>query len=154
LRPRRGGDRCGARGRVVIRITAAARSRILVVEKDPRTSHRMPSDRLSIRAQRFLAQDVSSVMQLELVLALHRDPAASWTPAALAGELRAPAAWIVEELTALLAVGVARSDDDGTTYRLERAGADSAGLDEIAAAFPRRRTSIINLIFAATPGSA
>lgn len=116
-----------------------------------RTSHPMPSDHLSAHARRFLAQDVTSVMQLELILVLHRDAAQSRTPEALAGELRAPVEWIVEELATLAAAGVARSDDGGETYRLEQAGAAAVGVDEIAALYPARRTSIINLIFASAP---
>jgi hypothetical protein len=132
-------------------MTIALSDPIRVVEKDPRTSHAMPSDQLSTNARRFLARDVTSVMQLELILVLHRDAQVRWTPDALAGELRAPAEWIVEELAALAASGVARTDDGGATYRLEQAGAAAAWVNEIAALYPARRTSIINLIFAPAP---
>jgi DNA-binding IclR family transcriptional regulator len=112
----------------------------------------MPSHRLSTRAQRFLAQDVQSVMQLELVLALHRDADTPWTPDALARELRAPADWVLDQLTGLTSAGIARREDDGSAYRLDPAGAASRGIDEIAVLYPQRRTSIIKLIFARATG--
>lgn len=123
-----------------------------MVEKDPRTSHAMPSDHLPAHAQRFLAQDVTSVMQLELILVLHRDASVSWTPDALALELRTSPVWVAEELARLTTSAVVCSDDRGATHRLDLAGTRAAGLDEIAASYPQRRTSIINLIFASAPG--
>jgi hypothetical protein len=133
-------------------MTAAARVPICVVEKDLRTSHAMPSDHLPANAQRFLAQDVTSVMQLELILVLHRDASVSWTADALARELRTSQVWVAEELERLTAAAVVRSDDDRAGHRLDVVGARGAGLDEIAASYPQRRTSIINLIFASAPG--
>jgi hypothetical protein len=135
----------------VIRMTAAPNGRSPVVGRRRAHAPPMPSDHLSAHARRFLAQDVTSVMQLELILVLHRDPSARWTPDELARELRASEVWVAEQLSLLTTATVVRTDDDGTTHRLDPEGAHAAGLEEIAASYPQRRTSIINLIFASAP---
>jgi hypothetical protein len=113
----------------------------------------MPSRRLSPTARRFLAERIHSVMQLELVLLLARDRDAAWTAPAAARELRAPEAWVADQLVDLVAEGVARVPDgrpDVASFAVD--GPWAAAVDEIAGQFAQRRTSIIRLIFA--PASA
>jgi hypothetical protein len=109
----------------------------------------MSSRRLSADARRFLAEHVDSVLLLELVLVLERDPARAWTAADAAGELRAPEPWVGERLGALAALGVAAATRGaaGEAYTFAAAGPWAPAIAEIAAQFPRRRTSIIEAIF-------
>ena len=111
----------------------------------------MPS-RLSAPARRFLADDVHSVMQLELVLLLHRDRDAAWTAMGLARELRTAEPWVAGELVDLVALGAARATDGAVpTYRAEAGGPLTPAIEEVAALYPTLRTTIITLIFQSSP---
>lgn len=113
----------------------------------------MPS-RLSHAARRFLADDVHSVMQLELVLLLHREATRAWTAHEAARELRAPAPWVETQLVDLIALGlvaVEEHDDGAVRYRFLARASRAAVVDEIAGSYPRRRTSIIKAIFSPGP---
>ncbi|HET6508086.1 MAG TPA: hypothetical protein VFG42_14945 [Baekduia sp.] len=105
----------------------------------------MSSRRLSADARRFLAEHVGSVLQLELVLLLARDPARAWTAADAASELRAPAEWIGGRLAELATLGVAATQTDAYTFVAD--GPWAPAIDEVATQFARRRTSIIEAIF-------
>jgi hypothetical protein len=109
----------------------------------------MPSVRLSATARRFLAERTESVLQLELVLLLAREPERAWTAQAAADELRAPEPWITGQLDALVAAGVADAPAGGAgPVRFDHRGPWAAAVREIEPLFRRRRTSIIRLIFA------
>jgi hypothetical protein len=83
------------------------------------------------------------------VLLLAADPAAWWTAEAAARELRAPASWVAAQLGDLVAEGVARTDDeDRAMYRFDAGGPWAEAIRDIGALYPKRRTSIIRLIFA------
>lgn len=105
----------------------------------------MSSRRLSADARRFLAEHVDSVLLLELVLVLQRDPARAWTAADAAAELRAPEPWVGEKLGELAALGVV--DAGAGAYAFAAGGPWAPAVTEVAAQFPRRRTSIIEAIF-------
>lgn len=107
----------------------------------------MPSRRLSPDARRLLADHVHSVLQLELVLLLARDPARGWTPADAAAELRAPEEWVGGQLGEMTALGVA-AGTPAEAYTFLADGPWARAIDEIAAQFARRRSSIIEAIFA------
>jgi hypothetical protein len=105
----------------------------------------MPSRRLSADARRFLADHVHSVLQLELVLLLARDPVRAWTTADAATELRAPEAWVGERLAELATLGVVATAGEAYVFVADGPWAPAVG--EVAAHFARRRTSIIDAIF-------
>lgn len=109
----------------------------------------MSSRRLSADARRFLAEHVDSVLLLELVLVLQRDPARAWTAADAAAELRAPEPWVGEKLGELVALGVVDVDagSGAGAYAFAAGGPWAPAVTEVAAQFPRRRTSIIEAIF-------
>jgi hypothetical protein len=111
----------------------------------------MATHRLSPAARRLLAEDVDSVMQLELVLLLHADPAAPWSVEAAARELRTGEAWVAAQLSALAAMGLARPVDGGLAYAFDAADPLAPAVAEIADQYRQRRTSIIKLIFSASP---
>jgi hypothetical protein len=107
----------------------------------------MPSRRLSAHARRLLADHVHSVLQLELVLLLARDPARAWTPADAAAELRAPEPWVGTRLAELTALDiVAPRDPRAEAYIFLADGPWATAIAEIAAQFAQRRTSMIKAI--------
>jgi hypothetical protein len=109
----------------------------------------MPSRRLSHDARRLLADHVHSVLQLELVLLLARDPARVWTPADAAAELRAPEPWVGAQLAALTALDVVAPRDaraGAEAYAFLADGRWAPAIAEVAEQFSQRRTSIINVI--------
>jgi hypothetical protein len=105
-------------------------------------------DRISPRVRRFVAEHIDSVTQLELLLLMHRDPAASWTAAGAAREMHMPEDWAATHLERFSSVGLlARTDDPDPSFSY-RVASDAAPLiDEVADTFRRRRTSMTALIF-------
>lgn len=112
----------------------------------------MPSRRLSLSARRFLAQEVHSVMHLELVLLLARHPMRLWSAADAARELRVTEAWTRGQLSRMVGQGMARAAEAPGRYGWDVSGPWTAAITEIHAHYPGRRTSIIKHIFA-SPGS-
>jgi hypothetical protein len=111
----------------------------------------MPPRRLSASARRFLAAEVHSVLQLELMLLLAADWSRTWTAAAAARELRAPEPWVAGQLADLVVAGLARTvDPEALAHRFAADGPSAGVVAEIGEQFPQRRTSIIKLIFAPT----
>lgn len=84
--------------------------------------------------------------QLELVLLLHRDPAATWTAERVAAEMRYPSTWSADQLGRFARAGLFdEAEGEGFRYR---ASNDRAGVvDELAELYRRRRTSLTSLIF-------
>ena len=112
----------------------------------------MAVDRLSAASRRFLVEDVESVMQLELVLMLHRDAGLAWSSAAAARELRAPQPWVETQLDRFVQRGLAETTaQDDRRYRFDSTGPFAAVVSEIAGCFSQWRTSIIGLIHRARP---
>jgi hypothetical protein len=90
-------------------------------------------------------------MQLELVLLLARDQDAAWTAQAAARELRAPDAWVGDQLVDLVSAGIARAPDGhAEPASFAPDGPWAAAIAEVAGQYPQRRTSIIRSIFSPT----
>ncbi len=112
----------------------------------------MATERLSAATQRFLTEDIHSVMQLELVLLLHRNADRLWSVAAAAREVRAPQPWVEDQLKGMVALGLVELIlEDDPSYRFDRGAALAAAVDEIALCFPQWRTSVIALIHRPRP---
>ena len=106
----------------------------------------MPSHVLSPTARRFLTEDVDSVLQLELLLLLHRDATVAWTPDGVSRELRAPEPWVADQLTQLTLAGpLVQADDHRYAFNADDTLAPT--VTEIAALYPQRRATLIELIF-------
>lgn len=95
---------------------------------------------------------IESVVQLELLLLLHRDATTSWTTDEVARELRIEPAWAAAQLNhlrqqGLLGVG---SDASGTEiYRYDPASPALRGaVDGLARAYVDRRVTVIAMIYA------
>lgn len=99
--------------------------------------------------QALIADQIDSVVQLEVLLLLHADPARSWQPAEVAKELRIEANSSRDQLDQLCGRGLLVCDDaTPRNYRyaprtpeLERA------VPALARAYAERRVTVINLIY-------
>lgn len=93
------------------------------------------------------------MMQLELLLLLHRDESRKWPAHDAARELRAPPAWVETQLVDFIALGLADAcQADGVpAFRFRRTADRAAVVDEVAREYPRRRTTVIKTIFSAAP---
>jgi hypothetical protein len=112
----------------------------------------MAAERLSAASRRFLVEDIESVMQLELVLLLHRDGGLAWSSAAASRELRAPQPWVETQLARFVQRGLAETTpEDDPRYRFDSTGPLVAVVDDIAGCWSQWRTSIIGLIHRARP---
>jgi hypothetical protein len=110
----------------------------------------MPPRRPSVNARRFLAAHIHSVVQLDLLLLLHRDRALAWTASDAARELRAPEPWIAGQLADLCAAGVAAAGpEDPPAFRFAARDALGEVVLELADLHARRRTTLVRLIHAA-----
>ena len=110
--------------------------------------HPMAPVRISAAARAFLAAHIHSIMQLELLLLVHRDPATAWSAQDASRELRSPVGWVEAQLVDFAGQGLLRFDGgDPGTFRYDRDARQTAAIDELARLYPGRRTSIIKLIF-------
>jgi hypothetical protein len=98
---------------------------------------------------RFIAENIHSVEQLEVLLLLRGAATQAWSAAGVARELRIAEASASDRLEDLRARGLlARSDEAEATYRFAPADASKSRLvDALAETYATRRVSVITLIF-------
>jgi hypothetical protein len=108
----------------------------------------------------FLADNIDSVLELELLLLVRADAARSWTGDALAAELRIDPAFAAEQLTKFhqrgllartsaavgAAVGAAVAAPPSYRYAPQTPALDTA-VGAVASAYATHRVTIIGLIF-------
>jgi hypothetical protein len=97
----------------------------------------------------FIAEQVDSVMQLELLLLLAARPDRAPVPADLAGELRIDAVWVEGQLRAMAGSGLLQVTDGAPpqfAYRPRTADLARTVAD-LARAYADRRVTVIGLIF-------
>lgn len=104
-------------------------------------THRLPDD---LRA--FIARNIHSVEQLEILLFVRRRPADSHTAAAIARELHFDVNSTATRLAELDRSGVLRQTRDG--YRYAAAGALDAAVGALSEAYSDRRVAVISVIYA------
>lgn len=105
-------------------------------------------------ASRFVAEYITSVAQLELLLLLRTDPARIWSAASLAGELRVDAAWAQAQLQAMGDAGLLKCASPPTTgfqFGPARPEVEQA-LTAVAQAYLVNRVSVIELIYSKPSG--
>jgi predicted transcriptional regulator len=99
-------------------------------------------------AKRLLADHITSVEQLEILLLLRRRPEGVWTPQTVAQELRTSESSASKRLAALRARGLVAMDDGEGVFRYrpanERLG---RSVDSLADAYAERPYRVIELIF-------
>ena len=103
---------------------------------------------ISFRVKQFIADQVDSVMQLEMLL-LVRQTDEYWTPAELAGQLRIDPEWVESQLRIMVAGGlVVTSGESPAQFRYEpRTPELAATVDELSRAYADRRVTVIGMIF-------
>ncbi len=95
--------------------------------------------------QRFLAQHIDSVEQLEVLLLLQRTAPRDWSSAEVAAELRVAALSVETRLDGLQARGFATRAQD--RYHYEQATGTAEVLRRVADAYRERRVAVISYIF-------
>lgn len=104
---------------------------------------------LSADMLRFLARNISSVEQLEVLLLAEANPTRSWTAAEIARELRtnpASAARRLEDLTILGLLRIAARDELAYAYAPEREELRRA-VAELRRCYAERRVAVISAIY-------
>jgi len=104
---------------------------------------------VSERVRAFLVGQIDSVVQLETLLLLNREPQREFNAREVAGELRIDPAWAEPNLSELWARGtITRIDGNDVRYRAgARAPETQETIQELAAAYATMRVSVIALIF-------
>lgn len=106
------------------------------------------------RVQRFLAVNVTNVAQLELLLLVRHAPDRWWTAEEVARPLTTRPAVAARDLAHLHERGLLdRSADTHESYRYAP-GSLASVVDELADAYARRRTAVVDAIFAEPRGDA
>lgn len=109
----------------------------------------MEDSALSDDLRGFIANQIDSVVQLEMLLMLHKEPERSYAPADVAKELRIEPAWAGSQLLILAQRGlISVLDAAGSAFRY---GPNTPALaklvDDLARAYADRRVTVISLIY-------
>jgi hypothetical protein len=99
--------------------------------------------------QALIASHINSVVQLELLLLLHANPARGRTAQDISRELRIDAAWVTGQLRELCAAGLLTCTDGASAEFRYVAGKPELNdaVDGLARAYAQRRVRVIGLIF-------
>ena len=103
------------------------------------------------RVKEFLETQVTSLVQLEVLLLLRKSEGRAWSAKEMGHELRSDVGWIEEHLGSLVATGflVLGVADAGATYSYAPSTEDARRLaDGVARAYAERRLGVINLVCA------
>jgi hypothetical protein len=99
----------------------------------------------------LIVERIDSVVQLELLLLLHANPARAWSAGDVAQELRIDPTWAGGQLGELVGHGLIApaSTEDPRTYRYAPAAGSplDAAVAQLARDYAERRVTIITLIF-------
>ncbi len=106
------------------------------------------ADPIPLPVRQFVAEHISSAVQLELLLLLRRDPARAWPPAIAAREMRMPVSWAAGQLAAMRATGLlAVQDEREPAYCYAPPARLARVIDDLADAYRNRKTRVVSLIF-------
>jgi len=99
--------------------------------------------------KRFLAENIDSILELEILLLLRAQPTRTFLPSDLAQELKIDASWASEQLAKFATRGLlARTDAAPIQYRYAPTSAElDATIAAVADAYATHRVTIIGLIF-------
>ena len=104
-----------------------------------------PSD-VSDEARRLIAQHITSVEQLEILLLLRRHPERTWKVGEVGEQIRTSEASAAHRLTDLADRGLIVANGDGYRYQPPSHEAERA-IASLAEAYAERRYTVIDLIF-------
>jgi hypothetical protein len=105
-------------------------------------------DEIPADIQRFLADNIRSIAQLELLLMLHRERQRTWTVADAARELYTAVSMTEPLLESLRAIGLVNLQGDQYQYAPKSKQLDQT-VGELSQLYQQRRVTIINLIYSA-----
>ena len=112
----------------------------------------MAVSRVSTDAGCFLRDQIGSVREVEMLMALRAAGSRPTRPEQLSAQLRADVCWTEQQLARMAREGLAsaaRDDAGRAEYRYAPASAGLAAvLDEVAHLLRTRRTTVITLIYA------
>ncbi|HSI35718.1 MAG: hypothetical protein ACAI43_11595 [Phycisphaerae bacterium] len=107
----------------------------------------MSQDEIPDNLRTLINEQLDSVVQVEVLLLLHAQPAREFSAAAVARELRIEAAGAEAQLQHLRAGGMLESTPAGGYRYAARAPALAAAVGELARAYADRRVTVISLIY-------
>jgi hypothetical protein len=107
----------------------------------------LPDEEISSQVREFIARYIPSVARLEILLLLKTNSAQSWTPDALARELRIDPRAAGDQLAALQQDGFLEPSTVGFRYSPRNPALD-ADVIALTQAYLVRRVTVIGLIFA------
>jgi hypothetical protein len=104
---------------------------------------------ISDELERFIAQHIHSVEQLEVLVMLKNSGAREWTAAEVSRALSSHPLSVESRMLDLRARGFVASREDDREFHFRYAPSEGLDrmVDELARAYAERRTSVINLIF-------
>jgi hypothetical protein len=108
------------------------------------------SSTLPPQVRALIVDRISSVVQLEILLLLHAEPARSWTADDAATHFRIDPTWAEAQFTELAAQGLVRplSGGSATTHQYAPKTADLArAVSDLSKAYNDMRVSVISLIY-------
>jgi hypothetical protein len=101
--------------------------------------------------EQFIRDHIGSVAQLEILLLLQTNPAQSWSPQAIARELRIETAGATAQLAQLVASSLIRQVAPEQFAYAPATSELQAAVTALAQAYLIRRVTVIGLIFAKPP---
>jgi predicted ArsR family transcriptional regulator len=109
----------------------------------------MPAEAIQPEARRFIAEYITSVAQLEMLLLLRTNPQQEWSVEELSRELRIEPAWASSQLRNLCDAGLLHCEEREKPtycYRPRTAELDGAAA-AVAQAYLLHRVSVVELIY-------
>ncbi|WP_395014796.1 hypothetical protein [Dongia sp.] len=110
----------------------------------------MPDDPVAADVERFIAQHIESIAQLEALLLLHDQPEQWWTPARVAERVFTNEKEMQAILSRLCAIDLIVCKQD--VYRYERRAGRAETVDRLAEAYRGRLVAVTNLVHAKQRG--
>jgi len=102
--------------------------------------------------EKFIRRHIDSVEQLEVLILLRENPEREWSAASVARELRSTTSAIQLRLDRLVDHRFVTKSHNGT-YSFDAQAQIASEIDELIATYRTRRTTIIEMIFAAPSDS-
>lgn len=101
------------------------------------------------RVRAIIAEQIDSVMQLEVLLLLADNPAREWDPAEVAQQFRIDLEWVDSQLRGLAARGLVQIiDGPPVRFRYQPRTPELAqAVAELGQAYANRRVTVIGMIF-------
>ena len=108
----------------------------------------MGDDGIPEDVRRFVADEIHSVEQLEILLRLHRQPSEWWTAERMADELRTSRASVAGRLEGMTARGLLELQAEGQLYRYRPTKPETERIVQMLdRLYNERRVTMITLIF-------